>query len=157
MPRIEYLDTVNQRWAQYDSDQSQSMYRDLKAGTNLVIDWKTFACTKYENVWANNPIDQIKSLNDPLVNEYIGIQSNDWITAGVQKSYHVFRRYNRDGLDDKDYFTTDTLEIKFSTSDTKNLLLPIIQTITYFYWPTFRYTPRNFTDADFAQYSECPT
>jgi len=27
---------------------------------------------------------------------------------------------------------------------------------TYYYWPNFGYTPRTFTDADFAKYAECP-
>ena len=57
----------------------------------------------------------------------------------------------------EEYFTVDTLELKIQRAFNKDKQGKPINIITNYFWPGFGYTPKNFTNADFAYYKECPT
>jgi hypothetical protein len=101
-------------------------------------------------------MSDIKALNNPTYNKYVGIEQHDWITPGDFRSYHVFKR-RETGSFVEDYFTIDTFELRIQRSFRKDKQGKAFNIITTYFWPNFGYTPKNFTDADFAYYKECPT
>ena len=67
--------------------------------------------------------------------------------------YHSFEKLYYDAGKNTDYFSVDTLELKYSFTTYHGG--PLNLDIWYYYLPGFGYSPTTFKDSDWTKYNHC--